>query len=113
MLCAEAPNRAYSAPDMHIDFSTADFGYKEGEDYLILASRYSSVYDSEDRLSPGCDCLVLPIKSLNKGFWGKNGLKMYGTNLKYHIETEEARSAMNKGKLKEYILEQTKDNPLK
>ncbi len=90
--------------------STYETIYETGKSYLLLLSRYSSVYTSGDEFSFVEDSLIIPIVG---SVTSKDNSCLYGKKLAENTLTSEASKALEQGTLQEYILQKIKDNPVR
>ncbi len=87
--------------------------YKQGENYLLLLRRSTSVYSSDEvRLSFVCQYLIIPLDNENKAYLKRGESFLWGDYLGNYIESKEIIKAFENGKFEEYLLNETKSNPL-
>ena len=87
--------------------------YKQGQNYLLLLLRSTSVYSSEEvRLSFVCQYLVIPLDDENKAYLKSGESFLWGVYMKKHIKSRKIVKAFEDRKFEEYLLKKIEGNPL-
>ncbi len=100
----------YRDPD---DRPVSSSHYQQGENYLLLLRRSTSVYSSNEViLSFVCQYLVVPLDDDNKAYLKPGESFLWGVYLGDHIKSEEIVKAFENRKFEEYLLKEIEANPL-
>ena len=107
----DLPANCYvSGENINISFSTYDVQYKQGNSYLLLLCRSTSVYIEEYTFSFVHNSLIIPLDSqMNSA--PASGL-IYGTPLSGHYGSNEIANTVSNGTFEQYVLTAVENNPM-
>ena len=97
--------------DGDIGYSSYDIGYTKGNSYLLLLIRHTSVFSDQYHFNFVHDGLYIPLDDSEKSTLNSKECKMYSSNLKDHIESQDILNAFNTGTFEEYAKKIIEPNP--